>query len=245
MNNKYKILLGVNIDHVATIRQARGTAYPSIIEAAFIAQEGGADGITVHLREDRRHIQDDDVIQLKEKIKLPLNFEMAVTPAMVDFALSVSPQHACFVPEKREELTTEGGLDVIANMQAIQEACEQLQKKGTEVSLFIDPSPEQILAAVQSGAKAIELHTGQYAEANSESEQYEELNRLTLAAHTAHEAGLIVNAGHGLHYENVKPIAAIHHMHELNIGHSIVAKALMIGMHDAIFQMKQLIKEAV
>lgn len=231
------LLLGVNIDHIATVRQARGTTYPDPTEAALLAEQAGAHGITAHLREDLRHIQTFDIINLKKAIKTRLNLEMAVTDAMLDFALEVRPEHCCLVPEKREELTTEGGLDVIAHFTAVQKACDQLQAQGTEVSLFIDPEQEQIDAAVSCGAKAIEIHTGQYAEAVDELIIKQELLRIKEAARHAANQGLIVNAGHGLHYENVQAIAEIPELNELNIGHSIVGHAMMVGMMQAVKEM--------
>lgn len=236
-----KILLGVNIDHVATIRQTRGTTYPNPVEAALLAEKAGADGITVHLREDRRHIQEYDVIALQKVIKTRLNLEMAVTNEMINFALKINPAHCCLVPEKRAELTTEGGLDVIANETKIHEACDVLQKAGIQVSLFINADAAQIAAAVRCKAKAIEIHTGSYAETADPKVQQIELEKINAAVHFAHQQGLIVNAGHGLHYENVQPIAKMLHINELNIGHSIVAQAMMVGMYEAVKQMRELI----
>lgn len=235
-----KILLGVNIDHIATIRQARGTSYPDPVEAALLAEAAGADGITVHLREDRRHIQERDIWELKKVIKTRLNLEMAVTDAMVRFALETRPKHCCFVPEKRAELTTEGGLDVLSNEAQIKQACTTLQDAGMEVSLFIGASNEQIEAAVRCGAKAIEIHTGQYADCTDPKLQQAELEKVAVAVQFAQQRGLIVNAGHGLNYDNVKPIAQIPFINELNIGHAIVAKAMMVGMSDAVRQMRML-----
>lgn len=237
------ILLGVNIDHVATLRQARGTQYPNILEAAFIAESGGADGITVHLREDRRHIQDSDVIALQKQIKTRLNLEMAATEFMIDFALEVKPKHVCFVPEKRQELTTEGGLNVLAQEKVITQACTRLQSKGIQVSLFIDPNLDQVDAAIRCGTEVIEIHTGQYAESDAYSKK-SELKKIYAAAARAHDAGLIVNAGHGLNYDNVKPIAEIPNLHELNIGHSIIARALFTGLFNAVKEMRVLINES-
>lgn len=236
-----KVLLGVNIDHVATIRQARGTVYPDPVEAALLAEAAGADGITVHLREDRRHIQDRDVVSLKKAIEIPLNLEMAVTDAMVDFALQIKPAKCCFVPEKRAELTTEGGLNVVANEAKIKQACEKLQKIGIEVSLFIEPAIEQIEASLRCQAKAIEIHTGHWVDCTDAKLQHAELEKIVKAVKFGHQSGLIVNAGHGLHYQNVQAIAQIPFMHELNIGHSIVAKAMMVGMFEAVQQMRVLI----
>ena len=235
-----RLLLGVNIDHIATLRQARGTSYPDPVYAAFLAEEAGADGITVHLREDRRHIQDRDIRQLSATIQTRMNFEMAVTKEMVNFACEIKPAHACLVPEKREELTTEGGLDVIGQLDKVKRACQQLADAGVEVSLFIDPSIEQIDAAIECGAPVIELHTGAYADAESAQEQEEELGRIQTAAAYAHKRGIVVNAGHGLHYHNVEPIAEIPQINELNIGHAIMARALFVGLKEAVIAMRQI-----
>jgi pyridoxine 5-phosphate synthase len=233
------VLFGVNIDHVATVRQARGTDYPSVIEAAEFAERGGADSITVHLREDRRHIQDRDVTALCERCAIPINLEIAVTREMLDFALAHRPSDVCLVPEKRAELTTEGGLDVLSHFQEVTEATRILTDAGIRVSLFIDPDAGQIKAAQQSGAPVIELHTGTYADASGVAQQ-EELQRLTMAAQLAHGLGLQVNAGHGLHYTNVQPIVRIPHMVELNIGHAIVARAIFTGLESAVREMREL-----
>ncbi|SDL70341.1 pyridoxine 5'-phosphate synthase [Modicisalibacter muralis] len=235
-----RILLGVNIDHVATLRQLRGTRYPDPIQAALLAEEAGADGITVHLREDRRHIQERDVRLLAEVLNTRMNFEMAVTEEMIAIAEELRPAHVCLVPEKREELTTEGGLDVVAGHEAIAGACRRLAAAGCEVSLFVDPDPEQIRAAGKAGASVVELHTGAYAEAHGEAARIEHA-RIAAAAELAGELGLIVNAGHGLHYHNVEAIAAIPGLHELNIGHAIVARALFVGLKEAVAEMKRLI----
>jgi pyridoxine 5-phosphate synthase len=237
--NKSHILLGVNIDHVATLRQARGTLYPEPILAALIAEQAGADGITAHLREDRRHIQDRDIYLLKEMLHTRLNLEMAVTDEMVGIAVKVQPYACCLVPEKREELTTEGGLDVASNLQRMQWACDKLSTAGVEVSLFIDPDEKQIDAAVKAGAPVIELHTGCYAEAVSPSQRAEELERIRLATFYAHSAGLQVNAGHGLNFHNVEAICAIPQIVELNIGHSIIAQALFSGLAETIKDLKR------
>jgi len=234
------VLLGVNIDHVATVRQARGTRYPSVIEAAEAAERGGADSITVHLREDRRHIQDDDVSALCKRCATPINLEIAVTREMLDFALAHNPSDVCLVPEKRAELTTEGGLDVIAHQNEIVRANRELAAAGIRVSLFIDPDPEQIRAAHASGAPVIELHTGTYADSEGE-QQAAELQRLLTACRLAHGLGLQVNAGHGLHYTNVKAVASLPHMVELNIGHAIVARAIFTGLEAAVREMRELI----
>jgi len=237
------VLLGVNIDHVATVRQVRGTEYPSVIEAAAYAERGGADSITVHLREDRRHIQDHDVIALCARGATPINLEIAVTSEMLDFALEHHPSDVCLVPEKRAELTTEGGLDVIAHRHAVQAATRLLGDAGIRVSLFIDPDEAQIRAAREVGAPVIELHTGTYADSPA-SEQQAELQRLHRAALLAHSLGLQVNAGHGLHYTNVQAIAMLPHMVELNIGHAIVARSIFTGLEAAVREMRQLIHSA-
>ncbi|MBZ9556595.1 MULTISPECIES: pyridoxine 5'-phosphate synthase [unclassified Modicisalibacter] len=233
-----RILLGVNIDHVATLRQARGTRYPDPVQAALLAEEAGADGITLHLREDRRHIQDRDVLRLAEVLNTRINLEMAVTAEMLAFAERLRPDNVCLVPEKREELTTEGGLDVVGARESIAAACERLAAAGCEVSLFIDPEPDQIRAAYEVGAPVIELHTGAYAEARGESARVEHA-RVAAAAELALELGLTVNAGHGLHYHNVEPIAAIPGITELNIGHAIIARALFVGLKEAVAEMKR------
>ena len=234
------LLLGVNIDHVATLRQARGTRYPDPIQAASLAEEAGADGITVHLREDRRHIQDRDVRLLKETLQTRMNLEMAVTEEMLLLAEEIQPAHVCLVPEKREELTTEGGLEIKGQQARIAKACERLAAVGTQVSLFIDADPEQIQAAVDVGAPAIEIHTGHYADAQHHTAQMEQLQHIKTGVEQGLAAGLIVNAGHGLHYHNILPIAAIPGLNELNIGHSIIARALFVGLKEAVVEMKRL-----
>ena len=233
-----KLRLGVNVDHVATIRQARGARYPDPVYLAKCAEAAGADGITIHLREDRRHIQDKDVFAMKDSIIVPLNLECAVTPEMVDIAVKVKPHYVCLVPERREELTTEGGLDVVSQQDSVGKAIETLQDAGIKVSLFIDPDPAQVKQAKALKAELVELHTGSYAEAFLSSEEHRELDRIHHAAALAHEMGLIVNAGHGLHYHNVEPIAAIPQLYELNIGHAIVAKSLECGMAQAVRDMQ-------
>ncbi|MDQ3187259.1 MAG: pyridoxine 5'-phosphate synthase [Pseudomonadota bacterium] len=238
------IELGVNIDHVATLRQARGTTYPSPIEAATVAESAGADAITLHLREDRRHIQDSDVKILRSLLKTRMNLESAVTDEMIDFALRILPQDVCLVPERREELTTEGGLDVMRHFEQVKLACHRLGEAGIRVSLFINADHTQINAAVQSGAPAIEIHTGHYADALTASEQQDELERIRAAVAEGIGLGLKVNAGHGLHYRNVQPIAAISGISELNIGHAIVAHALFVGFEAAVREMKKLMLEA-
>ncbi|MBT8046981.1 MAG: pyridoxine 5'-phosphate synthase [Xanthomonadales bacterium] len=232
------VLLGVNIDHVATVRQARGTDYPSVIQASELAENAGADSITVHLREDRRHIQDEDVRGLCANTQTRINLEMAVTPEMLAIALDRRPADVCLVPEKREELTTEGGLDVVANFNAVAAAVAQLDQAGIRTSLFIDPDREQLEASQQAGAPVVELHTGTYAEAKG-AVRKQELKRLRVACLLGHEAGLIINAGHGLHLENVQDVARLPHMNELNIGHSIIARAIFVGLENAVREMKE------
>jgi len=239
-----ELLLGVNVDHIATLRQARGTNYPDPVYAASVAEHAGADGITVHLREDRRHIQDRDIHVLKQTLHTRMNFEMAVTDEMVAIASEVKPAFCCLVPEKREELTTEGGLDVVGQLAKVTKAVEKLTQVGIKVSLFIDADKAQIDAAVASKAPYIEIHTGHYADLTSEEAQLIELERLTVGIKYAHSLGLKVNAGHGLNYFNVKPIAAIKEIIELNIGHAIIARAVIDGLDKAIRDMKQLMLEA-
>jgi len=232
------IYLGVNIDHIATLRQARGTTYPDPVHAAAIAEIAGADGITIHLREDRRHIQDRDVYTLAKTLQTRMNLEIAVTQEMLDIACEVKPEYVCLVPEKREELTTEGGLDVAGQLDTMLEAIAQLKGAGIKVSLFIDADKEQIDAAVKVGAPYIELHTGCYADADNAITEQAELSRIANMAKYAHQQGLVVNAGHGLHYHNVEAIAAIPEIYELNIGHSIIARASMIGLEQAVRDIK-------
>lgn len=234
------IYLGVNVDHVATIRQARGTRYPDPVQAALLAQEAGADNITLHLREDRRHIQERDVKLLKEIISLPINLEMAITEEMLQFAEVIKPQHCCLVPERRAELTTEGGLNVMAQEKNILSACKRLAQAGIEVSLFVDADIKQLEACIRCQAPAIEIHTGHYADATDNHTKRQELEKIQTAAQWAKQAGLIVNAGHGLHYHNVQAIAAIRELTVLNIGHSIVSRALFTGFKEAVSTMKQL-----
>ncbi|MGD9763164.1 MAG: pyridoxine 5'-phosphate synthase [Candidatus Binatia bacterium] len=238
------VRLGVNVDHVATIRQARRTAYPDVVEAARAAERGGADGITVHLREDRRHIQDTDVERLRETLHTPLNLEMAVTPEMTEIACRVRPAECCLVPERREELTTEGGLDVLGHRAAVAAAVQRLRTAGIRVSAFIDADPAQIDAAAECGAEAIEIHTGGYADAGDRGARDAELERMRRAAAHGRTAGLIVNAGHGLTVANVGPIAALPEVYALNIGHSIVARAIFLGMEAAVHEMKAAIQAA-
>ncbi len=237
------IKLGVNIDHVATIRQTRGTKYPSIVQAALRAEQSGADSITLHLREDRRHMQDADVYALRGLLQTRMNLECAVTDEMIDIALDVAPQDVCLVPERREERTTEGGLDVVGNFANVQNAVKKLNDAGIRVSLFIGPDSAQIDAAKKAGAPVIELHTGTFADAENPMEKARELQRIKDAVNYGLKLGLIVNAGHGLHYHNVHEIAAIEGIDELNIGHAIVAHALFVGWDSAVREMKALIKE--
>jgi pyridoxine 5-phosphate synthase len=232
------IRLGVNVDHVATLRQARGVDYPDPVAAALLAEAAGADGITVHLREDRRHIQDADVDALRRRLRIPLNLEMAVTDAMVAVALRVRPPHACFVPERREEVTTEGGLDVAGSRARVAGAVRALAGVGVRVSLFVDPDAAQLDASRAVGAHAVELHTGDYANAPDGAARDGQLARLRAAAAHAGALGLEVHGGHGLTLENVRPVATIPGMVELNIGHSIVARAVFVGMDAAVREMK-------
>ena len=236
--------LGVNIDHVATLRNARGTDYPDPLEAALMAEEAGADCITLHLREDRRHIRDADVIAIRPQLTTRMNLEAAVTPEMLDFACRIRPQDVCLVPERREEVTTEGGLDVAGRFKDVQAAVRQLQAEGIRVSLFIDAEPAQIQAAAETGAPVIEIHTGRYANAQTEAEIQTELERVRIGVLDGVRHGLKVNAGHGLHYTNVQAIAAIAEIEELNIGHAIVAKALFIGWPNAVKEMKSIMVAA-
>lgn len=238
-----RILLGVNIDHIATLRQARGTSYPDPVHAAAVAEHAGADGITIHLREDRRHIIDRDVYLLAKTLKTRMNFECAVTEEMLNIACEIKPTYVCLVPEKRQEVTTEGGLDVAGQLDKITAAVTRLAAEGIKVSLFIDADKTQIDAAVASGAPLIEIHTGCYADAKTEAEEATELARIREMAKYAHGKGLVVNAGHGLHYHNVKPIAAIPELYELNIGHAIVARAAIDGLATAVKDMKVLMLE--
>jgi len=238
------IQLGVNIDHIATLRQARGTAYPSPIQAALMAESSGADIITLHLREDRRHIQDQDVEILIKILQTRMNLEMAVTPEMVEIARRICPQDACLVPERREELTTEGGLDVAGHFDKVRSACETLGKEGIRVSLFIDAERKQLDAAKACGAPAVEIHTGHFADAVIPADKQHELSRIADAIAYGTQLGLQVNAGHGLNYQNVHEIASIPGVRELNIGHAIVAHALFVGWERAVREMKQLMLAA-
>ncbi|WGW00775.1 pyridoxine 5'-phosphate synthase [Vibrio sp. YMD68] len=238
------IYLGVNIDHIATLRNARGTKYPDPVHAAEIAERAGADGITIHLREDRRHIVDRDVRLLRETLQTRMNLEMAVTDEMVGIALETKPEFVCLVPEKREELTTEGGLDVAGQLEKIKAATEKLTNAGIKVSLFIDADREQIDAAKATGAPYIELHTGHYAEAKTEADQQDELKKIAAAASYADDLGIVVNAGHGLTYHNVAPIAALPEIYELNIGHSIMGRAVFDGLSKSVADMKAIMQAA-
>ncbi|EJN6829185.1 pyridoxine 5'-phosphate synthase [Vibrio cidicii] len=238
------IYLGVNIDHVATLRNARGTKYPDPVHAAEIAERAGADGITVHLREDRRHINDRDVRLLSETIQTRMNLEMAVTDDMVEIALQTKPEYVCLVPEKREELTTEGGLDVAGHLEKVKAATQKLTDAGIKVSLFIDADREQIDAAKACGAPFIELHTGHYADAETEADRLNELKKIAAGASYAADLGITVNAGHGLTYHNVAPIAALPEIYELNIGHAIIGRAVFDGLEKAVADMKAIMVAA-
>ncbi len=237
------IFLGVNIDHVATLRQARGTTYPCPVDAVTIVEQAGADSITVHLREDRRHIQDFDLAEIKSVMRTHMNLECAVTDEMLAIALNTAPSDCCLVPEKREELTTEGGLHVVGQVDRVRDAVQQLSESGIRVSLFIDPDPAQLDAAVAVGAPVVELHTGRYADTSGD-EQASELQRVATAAQYGDDLGLIINAGHGLNYENVAEIAVIKHIVELNIGHSIISRAVFDGLSAAVSEMKRLMTKA-
>lgn len=238
------IRLGVNIDHVATLRQARGTRYPEPLHAALLAEQAGADAITLHLREDRRHIQERDVQMLRDTLQTRMNLEMAVTEEMIAFAEGIRPADCCLVPERREELTTEGGLDVAGQSERIGRACKRLAAAGVRVSLFIDADPVQVEAAARCGAPVIELHTGCYAGAADEAERQREYARLVEAVRVGTEQGLQINAGHGLHYHNVQEVAGLPAIRELNIGHAIVARAIFVGLEKAVAEMKRLMVEA-
>lgn len=243
MKSLTPIHLGVNVDHVATLRQARGTRYPDPVAAALIAEQSGADSITIHLREDRRHIQERDLEVLSRMIQTRVNLEMAITEPMIDLALAATPADCCFVPERREELTTEGGLDVVGQLDKVRSACRRLGERGIRVSLFIDPDPDQIDASVAVGAPVVELHTGAYADASG-SDVAQELARIRTAAAHAASRGLVVHGGHGLNYHNAAPIAAIEELVELNIGHAIVAQAIFDGFAGAVTKMKALLLAA-
>ncbi|MBG2785026.1 pyridoxine 5'-phosphate synthase [Proteus mirabilis] len=238
------ILLGVNIDHIATLRNARGTTYPDPVQAAFIAEQAGADGITIHLREDRRHITDRDLMLISQTVQTRLNLEMAVIEEMIEIACQTQPDFCCLVPEKRQEVTTEGGLDVVGNEEKVADAIKRLSLAGIKVSLFIDPDHEQINAADRVGAPFIEIHTGAYADAEDEQAQEKEFVRIRDAVTYAASKGLKVNAGHGLHYHNVQRIAALPELYELNIGHAIIGRAVFSGLAPAVEEMKRLMREA-
>lgn len=244
MTRQQQILLGVNIDHVATIRQARGTRYPEPLQAALVAEQAGADGITLHLREDRRHIQERDVRMLKDMLQSRMNLEMAVTDEMLDIACEIQPSDCCLVPERREELTTEGGLDVVGQRDKMKAACTRLGEAGVRVSLFIDAEEDQIKAAAECEAPVIEIHTGHYADARGRAAREHEMRRIIRAVEVATGLGLQVNAGHGLDYHNTAAIAALEPIHELNIGHAIVARAIFSGLATAVRDMKELMLSA-
>jgi pyridoxine 5-phosphate synthase len=233
--------LGVNIDHVATVRQARLTTEPDPVAAAILAELAGADGITIHLREDRRHIRDRDLSLIRQVVQSKLNLEMAATPEMIRIAVKEKPDAVCLVPEKRQELTTEGGLDVIVHGKSLKEGVRKLRRRGIEVSLFVDPDPRQVIASRELSADAVEIHTGLYANAASRKERASELNRIRRAVEIAGEIGIGIHAGHGLTYQNIKPIAAIREIEEFNIGHSIIARAVLVGLERAVREMKALV----
>ncbi|MGH8120829.1 MAG: pyridoxine 5'-phosphate synthase [Gammaproteobacteria bacterium] len=238
------ILLGVNVDHVATLRQCRLAPYPDPVHAALMAEQAGADSITLHLREDRRHIQERDVRLLKEMKQVPMNLEMAMTEEMLSFAEKLKPEFCCLVPERREELTTEGGLDVSGQLQRVQDACQRLMDAGIRVSLFIDAEPGQIEAAGKSGTRVIEIHTGHFATATRDDERQTALEKIIRGAGLATQLGMYINAGHGLNYQNVQAIAAIPDIAELNIGHAIIARAVFTGLPAAVMEIKRLMLEA-
>lgn len=243
LSNLSTIYLGVNIDHIATLRQARGTRYPDPVQAALEVEQAGADSVTLHLREDRRHIQERDVLLIKDVLLTRMNLEMAITDEMIAFAERVRPQEVCLVPERRAELTTEGGLDVVKQIPQIRKACQRLAAVGSRVSLFIDADPVQIDATLKTGAPVIEIHTGHFADAMEESQRQMLLQRIQTAVNYGKDAGLRVNAGHGLNYQNVQEIAAIPDIAELNIGHAIVARAVFTGLANAVREMKRLLLE--
>jgi len=245
MTEQSRILLGINIYHVATLSQTRGTRYPDPVHAASVAELAGADSITIHLREDRRHIQERDVHMLKQTLTTRMNLEMAATAEMIKFALDIKPECCCLVPERRKELTTEGGLDVVSSQSLIKRACSEMGAAGIQVSLFIDADIEQIVAAKKCGSAAIELHTGRYADAEDPASQEEELQRIRAGVEAGQRQGLIVNAGHGLHYHNVADIVAIKGVHELNIGHSIISRAIFVGVDQAVREMRALMDQQV
>ncbi|CUX95699.1 Pyridoxine 5'-phosphate synthase [Candidatus Gullanella endobia] len=239
-----ELLLGVNIDHIATLRNVRGTAWPDPVQTAFIAEQAGADSITVHLREDRRHITDRDLQLLRKTIQTRINLEMAVTEEMINIACNIAPHFCCLVPEKRQEVTTEGGLDVASHVDSLRQSITRLKTAGIKVSLFIDANEQQIIAAADVGAPYIEIHTGTYASTNDEAFRLAELTRIHHSVDFAVKLGLKVNAGHGLHYHNIKPIAALTQIQELNIGHAIISRAVIVGLANAVKEMKYLMCEA-
>lgn len=236
--------LGINIDHVATLRQARGGTAPEPVHAALLCEQAGADSITVHLREDRRHIQDRDVALLQQSVQTRVNLELAATPAMLDIACRLRPADCCLVPERRQELTTEGGLDVVGRPERLRQACRALAEAGIRVALFVDPDPDQLAAAVEVGAPVVELHTGRYAEAADDRARAQCLADLALAAQHATALGLTVHAGHGLDYHNVQPVAALPELAELNIGHAVIARAVFTGLGQAVRDMRRLVDQA-
>ncbi len=238
------MILGINIDHIATLRNVRGTAYPDPVTAAILAEQAGADLITLHLREDRRHIKDEDLLKIKSVLHTKMNLECAVTKEMLDIACNVKPHNVCLVPEKRQELTTEGGLDVINNSSAVKDAIQQLKDSNIEVSIFINPNIKQIEKSIELGAKIIEIHTGEYADCITQEKQNKAFKRILEAAQFADKNNIRVNAGHGLHYTNVQLIASIDEIKELNIGHSIVAHAVFVGWQNAVREMKSIINTA-
>ncbi len=244
MSTATPIALGVNVDHVATLRQARGTRYPDPVDAALLAERSGADSITIHVREDRRHIQERDLQVMTDVLQTHINLEMAVTDAMIDIALAATPADCCLVPESRQELTTEGGLDVVTHGAKVADACARLSAQGIRVSLFIDPDERQLEAALACKAAVVELHTGTYADAPTAASRAAELARLRAAAEHGAALGLTVHAGHGLNYHNVKAVAAIPEIVELNIGHGIIARAVFDGLANAVADMKRLMLEA-
>lgn len=244
MRNEQNILLGVNIDHIATLRQARGVNYPEPVAAAEIAMQAGADSITVHLREDRRHIQEKDVLAIRQLANTPLNLEMAATDEMCNFAIELKPDYCCIVPENRQELTTEGGLDVISSGNCIAEVCKKLKDAGIRVSLFIDANHDQITASKDAGADMIEIHTGHYANAHREQQMFAELEKIRQGVNAGIKLELQVNAGHGLHYDNVSAVSSIYEISELNIGHSIISRAVFTGIGNAVKEMKSIMLES-
>lgn len=237
-----RVLLGVNIDHVATLRQQRGTRYPEIVQAALVAEQAGADAITIHLREDRRHIQERDVRMLKETLQTRMNLEMAATDEMLSIACAIQPEDCCLVPERRAELTTEGGLDVVSNRAILQDFCQALAEAGSRVSLFIDADNAQLEAAVEVGAPVVEIHTGRYADAMNRRARAVELERIRSAVAYGNKLGLQVNAGHGLDYHNVRAVASTDGITELNIGYAIIARAIFYGLAEAVREMKRLLE---